>query len=127
MERDLAATLREIRRRAPGARIVVVTYPAVLPPESSCPRLGLDPYEVATIRAVRKRLADVTRRATQAGGAILVDMTAIGAAHHACAPGPWVNGWNDAQGTRFHPTLAVARATADAIAAALATNEDDVQ
>lgn len=124
LHRDLIATFAEIRRRAPRARIVVVTYPLVLPPEGSCARLSLDPAEVAAMRTVGERLAEVTRSAAHQGGVVVVDLQRLGATHHACSAEPWVNGWQDAQGTQFHPTIAGARAAAAAIAAALGAHRE---
>lgn len=109
-------TLLEIRRRAPQARIVVVTYPTLLPPAGTCSKLGISDEEVAAMRDVGQRLADTTRAVAREAGADLIDMEQTSAAHHVCSPEPWVNGWNDAAGTQFHPNLAGATATAEQIA-----------
>ena len=120
LESTLLATLRELRLRAPRAKIVVVTYPVILPPQGTCDKLGLSADEVATMRLVGERLADVTRSAAKSAGVIVVDMAALGEGHDACSTEPWVNGARDVAGSPFHPTLAGAEATAKAIAAALA-------
>jgi len=130
---ELVALIRAARARAPAARIVVATYPAILPPRGTCARLGLAADEVASMRVVAARLAATTRAAAAEGGATLVDMDAIGAAHHACAAVPWTNGQARLLDAPFHPTAAGAEATARAIAAALkgspaavpAVGEDD--
>ncbi len=119
LERELVATIRAARTRAPGATIVVATYPTVLPPTGTCPRLALTAAEVKSMRLVADRLADTTRAAANEAGAVLVDMHRLGAAHHACAADPWTTAWKDAHGAPFHPTLAGARATAAAISSAL--------
>lgn len=111
--------LREIRKRAPHAQIVVVTYPAILPPTGTCPKLAINSDQAAMMRIVGERLAEVTRNAAQRGQAILVDMQRFGAAHHACSEVPWVNGWVDVAGAKYHPTINGAAATAAAIASAL--------
>ena len=110
--KELLATLHEIRRRAPHARIVVVTYPAVLPSAGTCPKLGIDDAEAALMRQVGKQLAQVTRASAQEAGVSVVDMANLSAGHDACAAIPWVNGAAPAQGAKFHPTLAGASATA---------------
>ena len=120
VRRDLVAVLEEVRRRSPAARVVMITYPTILPPSGTCQRLNLSEDEVATMRDVGNRLAEATAAAAAQSGALLVDMHRLGTGHHACAPEPWVNGWNKAQGTPFHPTLLGARETAAAVAAALA-------
>ena len=119
LEATLLETLRELRRRAPGAKIVVVTYPVILPPQGTCARLGITAEEVAEMRHVGERLAETTRSAARAGGAIIVDMASAGEGHDACSAEPWVNGARDAIGAPYHPTLAGAEATARAIAAAI--------
>lgn len=110
------ATLTEIRRRAPDARIVVVTYPAIIPEGLACPELGLTQDEADLMRAVGDRLAQVTRDAVREAGATLVDMALLSTGHEVCGPDPWVNGPKPQTGSAFHPNLAGARATAEAIA-----------
>ena len=119
VRRDLVTVVAQIRKRSPRARIVLVTYPQILPPSGVCPHLNLGVADADMMREVGKQLADATRAAARESNAVLVDMTVIGAEHHACSAEPWVNGWNDAQGTRYHPTLAGAKAIAAAIEASL--------
>lgn len=116
---DLVAVVAQVRRRSPGATTVIVTYPMILPPEGTCARLNLSEPQVIAAREVGERLAEATRAAAADSGALLVDMQRLGAAHHACAASPWVNGWNKAEGTAFHPTLLGAKAIATAIASVL--------
>jgi lysophospholipase L1-like esterase len=116
---DLVAMLKEIHRRSPKARVILISYPMILPPSGVCQALNISEEQAEMMRAVGGRLADVARIAASEGSAIFLDMNATGASHHACSSAPWVNGWNDAQGTRFHPTLLGAQATASAIASAL--------
>lgn len=112
----LRAILAEVRRRSPRAKVAVLTYPTILPPAGSCTTLQLTDAQVATMRIVGNRLADLTRDAAQDAGATFIDMHRLGADHHACSAEPWVNGWADAVGTQFHPTLAGSKAMAMAIA-----------
>ncbi|MDB5469039.1 MAG: hypothetical protein JWR84_599 [Caulobacter sp.] len=116
---ELLATLRAIQAKAPNARIVVATYPAVLPPTGTCARLGLTADEADQMRAVAARLAETTAAAAREGGVVLVDMNALGTAQNACAADPWTTGWRDAGPAPFHPTLAGAKATAEAVARAI--------
>lgn len=122
---DLLALIGAVRARAPAARIVVATYPAILPPHGTCARIGLTETEAARMRAVAARLTATTRGAARQGGATLVDMGAIGAAHHACAPSPWTNGQAALLDAPFHPNRPGAAATAAAIAAALAPHQQE--
>ncbi|MDG2004636.1 MAG: SGNH/GDSL hydrolase family protein [Novosphingobium sp.] len=115
----LVAILQQIRRRSPKAKVVVLSYPLVLPPDDPCPKLQLSADEAGMMGQVGENLADVTRSAAQDGGAIFIDMQHLGAKHHACSPEPWVNGWNDTAGAQFHPTLEGSKAMVKAIAQAL--------
>ena len=119
LHRELVELIGAIRKQAPSARIVVATYPTVLPAKGTCAQLGLSVAEVDLMRGVETELASVTRAAAKQGGAILVDMNALGAAHNACAATPWTHGVAAFSDAPFHPTLAGAKATAAAIAAAL--------
>jgi lysophospholipase L1-like esterase len=123
LQRELAGTIRDVRLRAPHARIVVATYPTILPPTGTCPRLSLSGGEAKSMRDVGDRLAQVTREAARAGGAMVVDMHALGAKHNACTAAPWVNGWTNGGVAPFHPTSVGANATADAIAQRLASHQ----
>lgn len=122
--RDFAAlgvcmgeTLNEIHRRASKAVIVVATYPTILPSKNSCTRLGLTDLQVADMLPVAQRLAETTRLAAHAAGAMLVDMAELSVEHAVCGNEPWVNGSSPeaGAGAAFHPTLAGAQATAQAI------------
>jgi lysophospholipase L1-like esterase len=119
LEAELTATLKAIHEKAPDAKVVVATYPTILPPGGTCARLGLTAGEAALMRNVGDRLAATTRAAAQKGGAGVVDMNALGTAHHACSQTPWVRGWTNASGAPFHPTLAGAEATARAVSEAV--------
>ena len=133
LRNELAATIRTIRGRAPKARIALATYPTILPPHGTCRNIGLSVAEADRMREVANRLAATTRTAAQEGGALVVDMNALGAAHNACSSEPWTFGWANAGAAPFHPTLRGAQATATAVAAALnrlpagvaAVREDD--
>ena len=115
VQNELLATLKAVHARAPKAVVVVATYPAILPPSGTCLQLGLTAPEAAAMRQVGDQLAAATRTAAEQGGAILVDMNALGVDHHACSATPWTHGWINAGAAPFHPTLAGAAATAEAI------------
>jgi lysophospholipase L1-like esterase len=115
----LASTLAEIKQRAPQARIIVATYPTILPPKGTCANLGLTEAEADQMRVVGDKLAEQTLAIAQEASAIAVDMHRLGAGHDACSAEPWANGWHNTAGTAFHPTMAGAKATAAAISAAM--------
>lgn len=109
---DLVSTLRKIRGRAPKAKIIVVTYPAILPETGTCSQLGIDAAQADMMRPVALRLADVTRSAAKEAGATVVDMATLSKDHDACTTQPWANGSAPTQGVAFHPTLAGTKAIA---------------
>jgi len=115
----LTSLIREIHRRSPQADIVVATYPAVLPPSGTCPRLRLTASDAGIMRQVQARLSAVTRRVAVHEGAKVVDMTALGVDHNACSVTPWTRGWDALGKSPFHPNLAGAQATMEAIVAVL--------
>lgn len=119
LEADFLATLCEIKRRSPQARIVVVSYPAILPRTGTCPDLGITEDQAALMRSVAERLAQVTRGVAVRMGATIVDMAVLSEGHDACSAEPWVNGFRPAREASFHPTLTGARATAHAIASVI--------
>lgn len=112
---NLTRIVEDIRRRAPAARVVLVSYPAVLPPEGACEAVNIDPDVADLARTVAARLHEVTRGAAQRSGALFVDMSAASLGHDACSTSPWINGARPAQGTPFHPNIEGATAIAELV------------
>lgn len=110
--RQIVAT---VKRRAPKATVVLVSYPPVVPGQGTCAALGVDRAMTDLALQIADRLHEATRLAAEQSGAMFVDMAAIGAGHDACSAEPWVNGASPESGAPFHPTPAGAKATADAI------------
>ena len=119
------AVLREVRARAPGAQVVVVSYLRILPEQGDCPAIAkLSDVDAATLRTVAASLADATRAAAGRAHVRLVDVDRLSAGHDACAVSPWVAGfapgppgvWRQAS---YHPNAAGMRAVAEALDAAL--------
>lgn len=93
IETRVAEVVTDIRERAPQARVVVVTYPRLLPEAGSCPELIplADPdyaYVTQVNRALSRALADAAEQA----GADVADLYAASAGHDICSEEPWVNG-----------------------------------
>lgn len=110
----ISAAIAQIRRRAPAALIVVVTYPPVLPEHDSCAALRLTAADIALMRPVADKLAAVTRAAASESGAMVLDMATLGVGHDACSSEPWTRGAITDE-TPFHPS----NAGTDAIAGEL--------
>ena len=117
--------LAEIRRRAPGARVYVVGYPAILPDQGfGCwPSLPVAYADVPYLRDRQKELNAMLAARAAAGGAGFVDTYAASIGHDACAP-PLVR-WVEpvvplSPAAPVHPNAAGMRATARAVVLALA-------
>ncbi len=110
--------LRQVRDRAPSARLLVVGYPRIVPAAGDgCLPLPFTPADVAWLRAVWEQVNLSLRRAARAEGAEYVDPDPGSQAHGPCAAQPWVNGARPAPGSgaRFHPTPAGMTAMAELV------------
>jgi lysophospholipase L1-like esterase len=118
----LAATfdrlLTEVRRRAPRARIVLVDYLTILPPDSSTPT-GRLPASVASWgRSVASRLSAETRAAAARHDCGFVAASEASRDRHAWSASPWTRRYDllpafFREGAPFHPNRAGMRAVAD--------------
>lgn len=119
LAKAMTGMIEAIRTKAPKARIVLVEYPVVLPPEGVC---AATPVPVASADAARTkaaRLLAVTRQAAKAGGAIVLPASDFSRGHDACAAEPWMNGYPAPGAAPYHPNLAAMTAIATALDAAL--------
>lgn len=118
----IAGVVREVRRRAPHAQVLLVGYPRLAPPDGTCPeRLPLadGDYDYAT--RVERALNAAMRRAAHEEGAEYVDMFGRSLGHDICATDPWVNGQDTDRdaAAAYHPFAAEMVAVADAVQARL--------
>ena len=113
----LVESVAAVRKRAPDAVVMLVTYPTILPPEGTCAQLGLDEDQAELFRQIEARLLQVTREAAAASGAMLVDVAELSRASNSCADDPWIAGATGGEAA-FHPTQTGAQGVADAIFAA---------
>lgn len=119
LQHNLRAIVDEVHRRAPRARVALVSYPQIVPAVGTCPELGVAADEAALMRDVGKALADATREAARASGALLVDMGPPSATHAVGSVQPWVSGATRLRDAPFHPTREGTLATALQVAASL--------
>lgn len=117
---SVGAVLDAVQRRAPQARVMVVTYPRLLPDDDVCPALPYPAGDVAWVTQVERGLSEAMRQAATARGVEVVDMHELSEGHDLCSATPWVNGLrpkaND--GWFLHPNAAGAKAAASAVTAA---------
>ncbi|MFF8769149.1 SGNH/GDSL hydrolase family protein [Kitasatospora sp. NPDC015120] len=85
----LGQQLKEIRRRAPQARVYVVGYPSLLPadPAACVPVLGsaLTGGDLGFLVEKEQQLNAMLKRRAEAAGAVFVDLAAPSAGHDMCA------------------------------------------
>lgn len=109
----------EVRRRAPGARLVFVDYPAVLAPDGVCDATPLTEEQARIGRATARLLTATTAKAAGRAGADLLRASAITAGHHVCAAEPWMLGYarpgQKPIAAPYHPNLAGMSAVAEAL------------
>ena len=120
--RRVQVALREVHERAPGAQVVLVGYPRLVDPDTSCPRrLPYADDQLATAYAVQSGLNDGMRRAAGATGSAFVDLFAASEGHGICSREPWVNGSRTVRGRAlaYHPLARGMEAAAEAIATQL--------
>jgi len=122
IRKRLVDTIDAIASRAPDARIVVVGYPRLLPPNGSCPeRFPLAEGDVDFVRTTVNSLIDAVAAAADDAGATYIDVAKASAGHDICSDDPWVNGKRakKGQGAAYHPTPLEQRAVARLIHDAL--------
>lgn len=112
---DLEAALRDIARKAPEARIVVVGYPRVVPDEGSCPDLFPVPAKHLTrLRGAMQVANEAWREAAAEAGALYADMYTPSEGHDVCSDDPWISGYRGVPGKAagLHPLPAYPEAVA---------------
>lgn len=103
VERSMIEVVHAVHARAPRAKVVFVDYPPVIGPDATtCPLVPLTPEQAAETVRIFDGLARATARAARATGSVLVSASAAGVAHTACAPSPWLRGFE--LPVPYHPT-----------------------
>ncbi len=123
---------REIKRRLPGVRLLVVGYPQLIGDPSQvaiegCPDVGLSASaritgeEAEWLREEGRAVDDVMGESAQRAGARYVDAVTAFAGHEVCTASPWMTGVvEDDIRASFHPNAAGHEALARLVATELA-------
>jgi lysophospholipase L1-like esterase len=122
LEDRLVAALEAVREAAPGARVVLVTYPQIVPTGGgTCGGVALSEDSARYVADLERRLRDASATAAERTGSVLVDAHAASAGRDACSADPWVGGYPAAgEGEQaFHPTPAGMAGQAELVVAAL--------
>jgi len=116
LENNLGAIVRQVKARAPSARIVFVQY-VTLVPDQPCDGARLVPDKAIVAREIGRRLADVTARVAKREGADVLAADRLSRAHTACDAEPWSFGTSvtPGEGMIWHPTAAGHAALAAAL------------
>lgn len=120
----LVTSLREIRERAPRARVLLVSYPQLLPQHGDCSRLPrMRPQDRATFRTTMHGLVAQMRAAAEESDVELVDFYSASAGHDICSRNPWVQGrvGDSRRAAALHPLPAGQAALARMIEGVLRT------
>ncbi|MCX7282887.1 MAG: SGNH/GDSL hydrolase family protein [Novosphingobium sp.] len=110
--------VREVRERAPKARIVFVDYITVLPASDGCAALAISPQRLEQSKAAATRLASLTARVAREERAEVFRFSAMSRSHAPCSAEPWSNGLSAPQGDGIpvHPNRLGHVAAADGLA-----------
>lgn len=117
VEDRLIAMVRAVQAKAPRARIVLVDYVTVLPPNGkACAAMPIPQDRQKFLLEVARTLSLATKHAAQQAGVEYVAASKAGAGHDACSADPWVIGYDFSRGfVIMHPNEAGHAAVADAI------------
>ncbi len=121
----LTTALREVRKRAPEAKVLVVGYPQIVSADNACDRLPLARGDYAYAEKVNLALTEALRRAAVATGSTYVDVWKASQGHDVCSDDPWFNGSvNDQKrAAAYHPYAEEQAAVADLVVAAVTSSK----
>ncbi|MFC9971377.1 SGNH/GDSL hydrolase family protein [Spirillospora sp. NPDC127200] len=124
----VGAVLREVRARAPQARILVVGYLRLMPERPGCwPLAPVAQGDLVFLDGLQRSLNGMMARQAEANGAGFVDAYEGGLGHDMCAAPDrkWVEGIVlTAPAAPVHPNAAGMREVADRVAAVLEAGRD---
>jgi lysophospholipase L1-like esterase len=89
---NVTGLMREIRRRAPSATVVLVGYLRLVPDRGRCAALPLADGDYAEGRRISRVLDKALGAAARRSGVLFADMYSASRGHDVCSPHPWVNG-----------------------------------
>lgn len=97
---------REIKTRAPNARIVAVGYPRLFNGQECNAIARISPGEQAELNAAADLLATTTAARAAANGIRFADPRAAFTGHTVCGNPEWINGTSWPLGESYHPNKA---------------------
>lgn len=91
-ELRMRSIVRQVRQKAPEARVVFVDYIAVLPPKGLCAALPISEQRMEQSRKAARRLARLTAKVAREEGAEVFRFSRLSRSHAPCSAEPWSNG-----------------------------------
>jgi lysophospholipase L1-like esterase len=113
----VAGALREIRARAPQARVLLVGYLRLVPDRGTCPALPLAAGDYPQGRRISRALNQALVDAADRTDVEFVDAYELSRGHDICSADPWVNGRvsQREKALSYHPFESGMRAVADEV------------
>lgn len=117
-ERNLRTIVRDVRKRAPKARIVFVDYITIVPATPSCAALPMPARRLEQSRDAARRLARLTAKVAHSEGAEVFRFSELSKTHAPCSRKPWSNGLTalPEDGIPIHPNRVGQAAAAEGLA-----------
>ena len=82
---NIVKALKDVRAKAPNARVAISGYLTILPPTQGCyPIMPVAAGDVPYLNRIQAALNSAVKRAAQQTGATYLDVTAISQGHDAC-------------------------------------------
>lgn len=118
---NLDRALAEIKDRAPGARIIAIGYPQVIPAAGTCEDVPLPAGDYPWARGIVDGLNEALEGAATAAGVTYIDLYPASEGHDICAEEPWIAGADPAPtgATPWHTYAAEGQAVAELVLAEL--------
>lgn len=114
--------LEAVKKRAPEARIIVISYPRVAPDHGTCEAFPLPAGDYAYARRIIEGVNEGLKTAAEDVGADYIDMYAASKGHDVCSKQPWVAGYpkpDSGDAAAWHPYPAESEAVAKLVLAEL--------
>jgi lysophospholipase L1-like esterase len=119
---DVTAVVARIRQRAPGAALLIVGYPSVLPTRTGCAEAALSAGDLAYVDQVTRALNSMLRGVADRSGGMYVDTATSSLGHDICAPPGvrWIEGPHPVSpAAPYHPNALGMRNSANQVLRAL--------
>lgn len=120
IQSNIGLVLAEIKKRAPSAQIVMVTYLRIAPDSGTCKALDIGGADLRAAAAAEAALATTMQAAAVEAGIDVLPMREASKGHDACAgkDDAWTNAIDvePGDGTYLHPRAVGAEAVATALA-----------